>query len=241
MNKYIFCSFFCFILFSACQKKQLVQSNSKTNTETVKAKPKLLAYKKIQLGFNELKVNEIQEKLTLKDEVLLIANVSVFENEKLIQTISKSTFLKKVKAGATIKLDSLQIPLVELKEKQTLGIQVSLWEVDNYQQINEAVRQINQVGGILQLPITLLEWSSVSNPVSWFLWGSRLSGLGLNWLEKNDKNDLIGVSELQWKFEEIPSYKAIRSKKEVFNKQGNRLTNFNYVLTYQIATNPVLK
>jgi hypothetical protein len=169
----------------------------------------------------------------------LNTNISVFENGKLLQSINKTSFLKGVKKGSVISLDSILLPSVEVKKNQVLGVQISIWEVDDYTAINQTVGQINQIGGLVQ--ITLLEWSSVSNPIGWFLWGARVGGLGLNWLSKKDKNDLMGVSEVQWKENEMPSKNFVRSKREVFRGKGNPLTNFNYIFNYQIISKELIR
>jgi hypothetical protein len=221
----------------SCHKKQVVML-SKNDKSLIREAEYV---KNISLKLGDLQVNEIQEKLTFKDELLLNVSISVFENGKLLQAANKSSYLNGVKKGQTIKLDTIKLPMLDVKKNQTLGIQISVWEVDDYTAINKTMGQINQLGGLVQVPITLLEWSSVSNPVGWFLWGSRVGGLGLYWIAKKDKNDLIGVSEVQWKEDKMPKFNFIRSKKEVFNKQGNPLTNFNYVLTYQIISKEMIR
>lgn len=237
MYKWLFLLFIGF-LSSSCQRKAQVVLLQKGDMSLIR-EPEYS--KKIKLSIKDLRCNEIQEKLTLKDELLLNVSISVFENGKLLQTLNKTSFLKEVKKGDLIPLDTIQMPEVEVKKNQLLGVQISIWEVDDYTSINKTMGQINQVGGLLQVPITLLEWSAVSNPMGWFLWGTRLSGLGLYWLSKKDKNDLMGVSEVQWYEKEMPKSNFIRSKKEVFIGKGNPLTNFNYQLRYQIISKEIIR
>jgi len=237
MTKYIVLIFLAFSLI-ACQKKQVVPVLSKDDKSLLR---EVEYVKKVKLNLQALKINAIQEKLTFRDELVLNASISVFENGKLVHTGNKTSFLRGVKKGDLISLDSIQLPEFEVKKNQLLGVQVSIWEIDDYTQINQRFRQINQIGGLVQIPITLLEWSSVSNPVGWFLWGARIGGLGLSWLAQKDKDDLMGVSEVQWMEKEMPSVNFTRSKKEVFTGKGNALTNFNYVLTYQIISKEIIK
>lgn len=222
----------------ACQKKQVVHVMSKDDKSLIR---EVEYVKKVKLNLQALKINAIQEKLTLRDELVLNASISVFENGKIVHTGNNTSFLKGVKKGDVIPLDSIQLPEFEVKKNQLLGVQVSIWEVDDYTQINQRFRQINQIGGLVQIPITLLEWSSVSNPVGWFLWGARIGGLGMSWLSQKDKDDLMGVSEVQWLEKDMPSVNFTRSKKEVFTGKGNALTNFNYVLTYQIISKEIIR
>ncbi len=228
------------VIFSlmACQKKPQVVMLKKDDTSLIR-EPEYL--KKIRLELQDLKCNEIQEKFTFKDEILLIATISVFEKGQLVESLNRTSFLPGMGKDMIIGLDSIKLPELIVKKNQTLGIQISVWEVDDYTSINKTMGQINQIGGLLQVPITLLEWSAVSNPVGWFLWGSRVSGLGLQWLSKKDKNDLIGVSEVQWLEKDMPINNFVRSKKEVFVKKGKSLTNFNYVLRYQIHSKEMIR
>lgn len=227
--------------FISCQKKQLNQVVFLKKNQDVGLYREPEYLKKVQLKLGDLQVNEIHEKLNFRDELLINASISVFEKGKLIRTINKSKFLIEVKKGDLIHLDSLSFPEVEVKKNQLLGVQISVWEVDDYSKINEKVTQINQVVTLVQVPITLMEWSSVSNPLGWFMWGVRVGGFGLNWLSKNDRNDLIGVSEIQWKENDMPKFNFTRSKKDIFVNLKKGLTNFNYVLNYQIISKEVIR
>ena len=236
--KNIFLSILVILCFNSCQKKQFVSVDQKKDQKLIEEP---VYVKNVKLNLQGLKINAIQEKLTLRDELVLNASISVFENGKLVHTGNKTSFLKGVKKGEYIPLDSIQLPAFEVKKNQMLGVQISIWEIDDYAQINQRFRQINQIGGLIQIPITLLEWSSVSNPVGWFLWGARIGGLGMSWLSQKDKDDLMGVSEVQWLEKDMPSVNFTRSKKEVFTGKGNALTNFNYVLTYQIISKEIIR
>lgn len=236
--KNIFLSILVIFCFNSCQKKQFVSVDQKKDQKLIEEPVNV---KNVKLNLQGLKINAIQEKLTLRDELVLNASISVFENGKLLHTGNKTSFLKGVKKGDYIPLDSIQLPAFEVKKNQMLGVQISIWEIDDYAQINQRFSQINQIGGLVQIPITLLEWSSVSNPVGWFLWGARIGGLGMSWLSQKDKDDLMGVSEVQWLEKDMPNVNFTRSKKEVFEGKGNTLTNFNYVLTYQIISKQIIK
>ena len=100
---------------------------------------------------------------------------------------------------------------------------------------------VNQVGGFLQIPIYMMEWSSVSNPLSWFLWGSRIGAWGLDWLAQVDHNDLLGVSEITWDWNDLPANMATRYKRGNW-KGGKRGVNaYIYSFGYQIKVKDVSK
>ncbi|MEY2793576.1 MAG: hypothetical protein RJA76_1568, partial [Bacteroidota bacterium] len=72
MYKLIVLFFLGFMLYS-CQKKPQVVLLKKQDKSLLR-EPEYL--KKIRLELQDLKSNEIQEKLTLEDEILLIATIS---------------------------------------------------------------------------------------------------------------------------------------------------------------------
>ncbi len=190
--------------------------------------------KLISLKLESIKANDIQEDLTFSDELLLNYSISLIENDKVIQSYIGVKNLGNVKKGQKIQLDSLVLHSIILKKNQKLGIQISLWEIDNYDQMAKALNQVNTFGGILQVPIALAEWSSISNPLGWFLWGTRAGSFGMVFLSKFDQNDLLGVSEIVWPYEEIPKGKVERFKKGNWKGGKNGINSYDYQFTYQI-------
>jgi hypothetical protein len=161
-------------------------------------------------------------------------SISLIENNKVTKSYAGIKKMENVKQGQKIALDSLVLPSIKVEKNQKIGVQLSLWEIDNYEEISKTLNQVNTFGGILQVPIALAEWSSLSNPLGWFLWGTRASGLGMVILSKFDQNDLLGVSELIWPFEEIPKGKVERFKR--INWKGGRkgINSYDYQFNYQI-------
>jgi hypothetical protein len=223
------------LLLAACQKKviPLAQKVEIQSIPKVIESPKI---KRISLHLKSIKANDLQENLSLYDELLVNYSISVIEGDHIIQTYSSFKKLGNIRQNQIILLDSLQLSPIELKKNQKVGIQISLWEMDNYDQITKAFNQLNTVGGILQVPIALAEWSSVSNPLGWFLWGTRAGGLGMYFLSKFDQNDLLGVSEIIWSYEEIPKGKVDRFKKGNWIGGKKGIDRYDYQFTYQIKS-----
>ncbi|MHA8066922.1 hypothetical protein V7S76_09585 [Aquirufa sp. ROCK2-A2] len=226
---------FCSVMLGACQRKSLPM-NQKPVNEVVKAQASKRISKQIILSLKSLKANDIQENITFSDELLLNYSISVIEGNKIIQTSAAIKKLGKIKQGDEINLDSLHLPAMRLLKNQKLGIQLSLWEIDDYDQISKTLNQVNTFGGILQVPIALAEWSAVSNPLGWFLWGTRAGGMGMYFLSKFDQNDLLGVSELIWDFEEIPNGKVNRFKRGNWKGGKNALDSYDYQFSYHIIS-----
>jgi hypothetical protein len=180
---------------------------------------------------------DIQENLNLKDEIWVEYNVVAIKEGKILRMESASRFLGAIHQGDKMALDTIPPLRIQLNPGEQLGVQVSLWELDDYSKDQHLLKQVNQWGGMLQIPLMLVEWSSVSNPVSWFLWGARLGSIGLDYWSKQDGRDLIGVSELQWDWSEIKKGKLTRFKRG--NWKGGRagLNAYQYGYAYRIHVN----
>ncbi|MFM6948938.1 MAG: hypothetical protein ACKOWQ_07990 [Aquirufa sp.] len=222
------------IWFSSCQKKAIPMAQNKS-VDTLQQKPKLKPeIKSVSLKMGSISANDIQENFTFSDELLLNYSISLIENDKVVQTYVGIKKIGSVKQGQKIELDFLILPSLKVHRKQKIGVQLSLWEIDNYDQLSKTLNQVNTFGGILQVPIALAEWSSLSNPLGWFLWGTRAGGLGMMFLSKFDQNDLLGVSEIIWPFEEMQKGKVERFKRGIWKGGRNGINSYDYQFTYQI-------
>ena len=209
--------------------------------QQVKKQPVRQLIKQVELSMQEIKAIDIQEQITGHDEVLLAYQIGIIERDSLIYSRLSTVYLGNAKQGQKLDLDTLSSLSLELKPGQALGIQMALWEVDDYQKMQKIVRQVNNVGGFLQIPIHMLEWSSVSNPLTWFLWGSRISGWGLDWWAHVDGNDLLGVSEITWNWNDIPTKNSTRYKRGTWKGGKRGLNEYLYSFAYQIKVKDISK
>ena len=209
--------------------------------QQVKKQPVRQLIKQVELSMQEIKAIDIQEQITGHDEVLLAYQIGIIERDSLIYSRLSTVYLGNAKQGQKLDLDTLSSLSLELKPGQALGIQMALWEVDDYQKMQKIVRQVNNVGGFLQIPIHMLEWSSVSNPLTWFLWGSRISGWGLDWWAYVDRNDLLGVSEITWNWNDIPTKNSTRYKRGTWKGGKRGLNEYVYSFAYQIKVKDISK
>lgn len=193
--------------------------------------------RQVNLQLASITAYDIQENVNLKDELWVEYNVVAIKDGKILRMESASRFLGGIRQGQKIVLDSIPALRIQLNPGEQLGVQVSLWELDDYSKDQHLLKQVNQWGGMLQIPMMLVEWSSVSNPVSWFLWGARLGSIGLDYWSKQDGRDLIGVSELQWDWSEIKKGRLTRFKRG--NWKGGRagLNAYQYAYAYRIHVN----
>jgi len=124
-------------------------------------------------------------------------------------------------------LDTIKNIEVRLKQGQKASLQLSLFEIEDYQPTKKWVNRFNTVSSVLAIPLAL---SSAENPVSWFLWGMKAGSLGLDWVSEIDVKDLLGVSETQWEYDSVRS--STRSGKWIGGRK--LLDAYEYHYTVQI-------
>jgi hypothetical protein len=182
--------------------------------------------KNVRVSLKTLSVLKTQE--ILGDELLIVGAVGIIENEKVKPVQLFSSYLGKVKKGQVIRLDTIKALAVRLKPGQKASLQLTLFEIEDYQPTKKWVNRFNTLSGVLALPLAL---TSAENPVAWFLWGMKAGSLGLDWVSELDMKDLLGVSETQWDYETVSP--SLRNGKWL----GGRKFIDAYEYRYQIQIN----
>lgn len=197
--------------------------------------------KEVKLSLKSITAYDLQENLTLRDELMVQIAIVRIVGETVFPESSKWVYVGSVAQGQQISLDTVQLKSAVIRPGERVGVQVSLWELDDYSKDQSFVHQLNQVSGLVQIPITLLEWSSFSNPLSWFIWGARIGSVGLDWWAKRDVKDLLGVSEVQWDYVDMPKGKLARFKRGTWKGGKRGLGAYQYGFAYEIRVNDSLR
>ena len=230
MHKYLF--LLIFLAFAACRQKTIPFAVSTPSPVRVEEKPRT-----VSLELISIKAYDIQEILSIHDELWLEYNLVAIKEGKILRAETTSRYVGKIKQGQTIALDSIPAIHIQLNPGEQLGLQLSVWELDDYSKDLKLLNQVNHWGGVLQVPLMLVEWSSISNPLSWFLWGTRLGAVGLNYWSTQDGRDLLGVSELTWDWSSLPKGKSIRFKRGNWKGGRPNFNEFQYGYSYRIRIN----
>lgn len=216
----------------ACQRTVAPTPAIQKNPVAIMEQPR-----EISLHLKAIKATDLQENISFQDELWIEFNVVAIQSGKIIRAETASRFLGGIKQGAKINLDSIPPVKIKLNPGEQVGIQVSLWELDDYTKDQKLLHQVNRWGGMLQVPLMILDWSAVSNPVSWFMWGTRIGSVGLDYWAKQDGRDLIGVSEVQWDWSGLPKGKVTRFKRGNWKGGKAGLNTFQYSYSYEIHVN----
>ncbi len=230
MYKFIY--FFALLSMMACRRNTIPQTLTSQPALKPVDKPR-----QVNLQLASITAYNIQESVNLKDELWVEYNIVAIKDAKILRLETASRYLGSVRQGQKIVLDSIPPLNISLNPGEQIGIQVSLWELDDYTKDVNLLKQVNHWGGILQVPLMLVEWSALSNPVSWFLWSARLGSIGLDYWSRQDGRDLIGVSELQWDWTTLPKGKSTRFKRGNWKGGRSGLNAFQYGFSYRINVN----
>jgi hypothetical protein len=138
-------------------------------------------------------------------------------------------------------MDSIPGLRLDVKEGQKLGIQIALWEIDDYSKSQNFLNKVSSYSEALQIPLAFVEWSSVSNPLGWFLWGTKLSSMGLGFLASLDRDDLLGISEGVWSWDELSLQNRPRIKRIQWKGKDSTINSFHYELGYEIKVKDIVK
>jgi len=214
------------------------QLSSKANLPTNKIQ---LKRKQIDLKLQALTAHDIQENLTLHDELLISYSLIVVEKDSVVKAARGTHYLGNVKKGAKISLDTLKVLRVELQEGQKIGIQLALWEIDDYTKSQKFLNKVSNYSDALRIPIAFMEWSSVTNPLGWFLWGTRLSSMGLSFLATLDQDDLMGISEVTWTWDDLTLLNRPKFKRIHWKGKDSKLNSFHYEFGYEIMVKDIVK
>lgn len=221
-----------------CKTGRHLPQNANPLGSQLKVKP---ITKQIDLKLQSLIAHDIQENLTLRDELFVTYSLSIIDQDSVLKAAHGTRYLGQVKKGGRLNLDSIPGLHVELKEGQKLGIQIALWEIDDYSKSQNFINKVNMFSGALQIPFAFVEWSSATNPIGWFLWGTRLSSMGLDFLASLDKDDLLGISEVVYGWGDFSLHHQSKLKQVQWKGNGSGANSFHYQLAYEIKDKDLIK
>jgi len=235
MHKYLILLFSLSLI--GCHSGRRLTPQANLPIPTVKLKSK-----QVNLLLQPLIAQDIQENLTRYDELFVTYSLSVVDHDSVVKATHGTRYLDKIKKGARISLDSIPGGLhLDLKEGQKLGIQIALWEIDDYSKSKFFLNKVSSYSGALQIPFALIEWSSASNPLGWFLWGMRLSSVGLDFLASLDRDDLLGISEVVWTWDDLSLQNRPRIKRIHWKGKDSAINSFHYEFGYEIKVKDIVK
>jgi len=145
MRNYLF--LFCVLAFAACRQKTVPILTTASLPVQTEEKPRT-----VSLELVSIKAYDIQENLSLHDELWLEYNLVAIKEGKILRAETTSRYLGNIKQGETISLDSIPAIKIQLNPGEQLGLQLSLWELDDYTKDLKLLKQVNHWGVCYRYP-----------------------------------------------------------------------------------------
>lgn len=217
-----------FIGLSACK-------NTKSITVNQSAKEEFEKQKTLVFQVKSLKAIDLEEDLTLADEVVLTYSLTVVdENNKIIQVANGSWGVESMKKDQEVLGDKFKPIELLIPIKGKMMSSLVLTEIEDYQKAQELVNKINTFGGLGKIPAMFVSLGEYETPLAVVFASLQAAGIGIKAIDKYDKDDILGqktynlqLSYLQKLQKPIPI---------VLNFEGENMKNkYHYVLTYELS------
>ncbi|MBO0939697.1 hypothetical protein J2I47_24330 [Fibrella sp. HMF5335] len=201
---------------------------------TACAAPKSLT---AELTPRSLRANNLEETISRRDEVMLAYSLVSYDNHnKAIGVTNGGWGVESIKKGQSANLGQpipVQLPM---PRGGKIVASVVLVEVDDYKAASTLIGQIQKINNMVAVPAgILLTATEVLTPLKYVSAGLAAAGLGLQFANQLDDDDVLGqssvtISEADWR----KSRKSFMHVPARFTGQHLR-DSFDYELTYDVA------
>lgn len=190
--------------------------------------------KVISMQIKSLKAINLEEDLTLADEIMLTyALTAIDENNKVTQVANGSFGVESMKKGQIIPTEKFKPLSLVLPQKGKILASVILTEIEDYQKAQNTVKKINEFGGIGKIPALFISLGEYETPLAVVFASLQAAGIGLKAAEHFDKDDLLGQNTFDLS---LTNLSKTQTKYPVQLKfEGENLKNkFHYELSYEL-------
>lgn len=215
------------VLFSSCKSTKNLSSNQAQ-------KQHLSTSKSLVFQVKSLKAIDLEEDLTLADEVTLTYSLTaVDENNKVVQVANGSWGVESMKKGQIASEEKFKTIELQIPTKGKVLASVILTEIEDYKKAQNTVKKINEFGNLGKIPTLFIALGEYETPLAIVFASLQAAGIGLKAVEHFDQDDLLGQNTFDL------SVKALSEKQKVFpvnlTFEGEHFKNkFHYELTYEL-------
>ena len=190
-----------------------------------------------ELAPRSLRANNLEETLSRRDEVILAYSLVSYDNhDKAVGVINGGWGVESLKKGQSASLGQIVPVRLPMPRGGKIVASVVLLEVDDNKTASNLVTQIQKVNNIVAVPAgILLTATGVLTPLKYVTAGLAAAGLGLQFANQLDDDDMLGqssvtIAEADWR----RSGKRFMHVPARFTGQHLR-DSFDYELTYDLA------
>ncbi len=184
-----------------------------------------------------LRANNLEETISRRDEVMLAYSLVSYDNQnKAVGVINGGWGVESMKKGQSASLGQTIPVRLPLPRGGKIVASVVLVEVDDFKTASSLVTQIQKINNIVAVPAgMLLTATEVLTPLKYVTAGLTAAGLGLQFANQLDDDDVLGqssvtIDEATWR----KSGKQFMHIPARFTGQHLR-DSFDYELTYDVA------
>ena len=190
-----------------------------------------------ELRPNSLKANNLEETVSRRDEVMLAYSlVSYDAKNRAVGVVNGGWGVMPISKNKPADLATAQPVRLPMPRNGRIVASVVLIEVDDYARASELVGKIQKVGTYVSVPAgILLSGAEVLTPLKYVTAGLAAAGLGLQFANQLDEDDVLGQSSV-----ELTDAALKRRGKRPMHVParftGQHLRDrFDYELTYDVA------
>jgi hypothetical protein len=189
----------------------------------------------ISLQVKSLKAIDLEEELTLADEVVLTYSLTaVDENNKILEVANGSWGVESMKKGQIVLGEKFNPISIQIPQKGKVLSSVILTEIDDYQKAQNIVNKINTIGGLGKIPTMFMSLGEYETPLAIVFASLQAAGIGLKAVDNYDKDDLLGQNKYNVFTDRLPQMPKTYPVNLVF--KGEHLKNtFHYELSYDLT------
>jgi hypothetical protein len=189
----------------------------------------------ISLQVKSLKAIDLEEDLTLADEVVLTYSLTaVDENNKILEVANGSWGVESMKKGQIVLGEKFNPISIQIPQKGKVLSSVILTEIDDYQKAQNIVNKINTIGGLGKIPTMFMSLGEYETPLAIVFASLQAAGIGLKAVDNYDKDDLLGQNKYNVFTDRLPQMPKTYPINLVF--KGEHLKNtFHYELSYDLT------
>jgi hypothetical protein len=214
------------LLFTSCKSTKPIAT---TQTQGIQKD------RMISLQVKSLKAIDLEEDLTLADEVVLTYSLTaVDENNKILEVANGSWGVESMKKGQIVLGDKFNPISIQIPQKGKVLSSVILTEIDDYQKAQNIVNKINTIGGLGKIPTMFMSLGEYETPLAIVFASLQAAGIGLKAVDNYDKDDLLGQNKYNVFTDRLPQMPKTYPINLVF--KGEHLKNtFHYELSYDLT------
>lgn len=194
-----------------------------------------------EMGLNQLRALNLEETISRRDEVMLAYSLTAFDrNNQMVGVVNNAWGVQSMKKGVTYPLTSQPPIAIQMPKNGKVVASLVLLEVDNFSQAQTLVQQIQKLNRWVQVPVGFLALGiEALTPLKYLTLGLTAAGLGVQFTDRLDDDDVLGQSSVEWKEVDFRKKAPTQHRIPARFTGKNFRDSFDYALEYDVRLHRV--